>query len=370
MKIYLVGGAVRDMLMGKEPSDRDWVVVGSTPQEMLDLGYEQVDAAFPVFLHPQTGEEYALARTEKKTGPGYHGFETYVDQTVSLVDDLARRDFTMNAIAYDPDAETFIDPFGGIDDIRKCTLRHVGPTFAEDPLRVVRMARFLARFTSFQVADETFTLAKMMVCDGQLNELAWERFGAEVVKVLDTCSPDGCFTFFDVLDKLKVHHHVAFFDKMALKMGHLMEAARVASKVKREIVGSMRPVVVAGLVFTDPARAMHIGGSLAADLVKAVQHLDTGQAGPEHLYDLLQLAGAWRNSPTWSLLVTAVQVGQALGRPFPYFWTQLVQAEATTTTYGSIGASLAAKGLKGAQIGAAIKDARMFALRQMDLSDS
>ncbi len=156
MKIYLVGGAVRDALLGLPVKDKDWVVVGATPQEMLDAGYQQVGRDFPVFLHPQTHEEYALARTERKSGSGYTGFTCYAAPDVTLEADLQRRDLTINALARDDDGQ-IIDPYHGRRDLEARLLRHVSPAFGEDPLRVLRVARFAARYAhlSFRIADET-----------------------------------------------------------------------------------------------------------------------------------------------------------------------------------------------------------------------
>ncbi|MGA8278029.1 MAG: multifunctional CCA tRNA nucleotidyl transferase/2'3'-cyclic phosphodiesterase/2'nucleotidase/phosphatase, partial [Rhodanobacteraceae bacterium] len=156
MRIYLVGGAVRDRLLGRSVSDTDYVVVGATPEEMARLGYRPIGKDFPVFLHPDTHEEYALARMERKSGRGYHGFVFQVDQSVTLEQDLARRDLTINAMAEDADGR-LIDPFGGARDLENRVLRHVAPAFAEDPVRVLRVARFAARYAplGFRVADET-----------------------------------------------------------------------------------------------------------------------------------------------------------------------------------------------------------------------
>lgn len=163
MKIYLVGGAVRDQLLNLPVKDRDWVVVGATPETLLQQGYQQVGKDFPVFLHPDTHEEYALARTERKSGSGYTGFTCYAAPDVTLEDDLQRRDLTINAIAYSAKGE-YIDPYHGIDDIHAKLLRHVSDAFSEDPLRVLRVARFAARFAplGFTIAPETMSLMKEM----------------------------------------------------------------------------------------------------------------------------------------------------------------------------------------------------------------
>jgi tRNA nucleotidyltransferase (CCA-adding enzyme) len=189
MKIYLVGGAVRDGLMGMAGSDRDWVVVGATPQEMLALGYQPVGRDFPVFLHPQTREEYALARTERKSGPGYKGFVVHAAPEVTLEQDLARRDLTINAMAQDENGE-LIDPFGGAQDLKSGILRHVTDAFREDPVRILRLARFAARFSSFSVAPETLAMARDMAKSGEIDALVPERVWQEVSRGLMSTRPD------------------------------------------------------------------------------------------------------------------------------------------------------------------------------------
>ena len=193
MHTYLVGGAVRDELLGLAPGDRDWVVVGATPQAMLDAGFKAVGRDFPVFLHPRSGEEYALARTERKSGRGHRGFVVDADPSVTLEQDLQRRDFTINAIAQADDG-TLVDPLGGISDIKARVLRHAGPAFVEDPLRVLRAARFMARFASlgFSVAPETQALMREMVRAGELAELVPERLWQELSRAL-TCATPSAF---------------------------------------------------------------------------------------------------------------------------------------------------------------------------------
>ncbi len=190
MQTYLVGGAVRDKLLGRSAGDRDYVVVGALPEDLLARGYRPVGKDFPVFLHPETGEEYALARTERKSGRGYHGFVFQADASVTLEQDLARRDLTINAIAEDAHG-VLTDPFGGVRDIAARVLRHVSPAFAEDPVRVLRMARFSARFAplGFTVAPETMTLMQQMVRDGEVDHLVPERVWAETRKALGEAQP-------------------------------------------------------------------------------------------------------------------------------------------------------------------------------------
>ncbi|HEX6707508.1 MAG TPA: multifunctional CCA addition/repair protein [Albitalea sp.] len=192
MKSYIVGGAVRDALLGAPVNDHDWVVVGATPQEMIDAGYKPVGADFPVFLHPQTREEYALARTERKTAPGYHGFTFHADPSVTLEQDLARRDLTINAMAQEADG-TLVDPFGGRDDLRRKILRHVSPAFAEDPVRILRLARFAARFGDFTVAPETQALMRAMVEAGEVDALVPERVWQELSRGLMEAHPARMF---------------------------------------------------------------------------------------------------------------------------------------------------------------------------------
>jgi len=187
MKIYLVGGAVRDKLLGLPVKDRDYVVVGATPAEMLAQGYKLVGNDFPVFLHPQTKCEYALARTERKSGHGYKGFEVYAAPDVTLEQDLQRRDITINAMAEGEQGE-LIDPFGGAQDARARVLRHVSPAFAEDPLRVLRVARFAARF-DFSVAPETLELMRALVGAGEMEHLVAERVWSELSRALGELHP-------------------------------------------------------------------------------------------------------------------------------------------------------------------------------------
>ncbi|MFN9211205.1 MAG: multifunctional CCA addition/repair protein, partial [Betaproteobacteria bacterium] len=192
MKIYRVGGCVRDALLGRAVVDRAWVVVGATPQQMVAAGYKPVGRDFPVFLHPVKREEYALARTERKTAPGYHGFAFHAAPDVTLEDDLARRDLTINAIAQADDG-SLIDPHGGAADLRAKVLRHVGPAFAEDPVRILRLARFAARFADFRVADETLALMRGMVAAGEVDALVPERVWQELARGLMEDRPSRMF---------------------------------------------------------------------------------------------------------------------------------------------------------------------------------
>ncbi len=197
MKTYLVGGAVRDALLNlpgtERGHDQDWVVVGATPEALLSQGYQAVGHDFPVFLHPDTKEEYALARTERKSGVGYHGFDTRFSPDVTLEQDLLRRDLTINAIAKDPANDELIDPYGGQRDLQARVLRHVSPAFVEDPLRVLRVARFAARFAhlGFTVADETLQLMQQISASGELQSLTPERVWRETQLAMSSAAPQA-----------------------------------------------------------------------------------------------------------------------------------------------------------------------------------
>lgn len=203
MQFYLVGGAVRDKLLGLPVTERDWVVVGATPKIMLSNGFKQVGKDFPVFLHPVSGEEYALARTEKKQGHGYSGF-VFCANDITLEEDLQRRDLTINAIA--DDHGTLIDPYGGQQDLKCKILRHVSSSFIEDPLRVLRLARFAAKFAplGFTIATETKQLLQQMVANGELSYLTKERVWQELAKSLDTHNPEVFFTTLNTVGGLEV----------------------------------------------------------------------------------------------------------------------------------------------------------------------
>lgn len=192
MKTYLVGGAVRDKLLRRKIKERDWVVVGATLQEMLARGFKQVGRDFPVFLHPKTHEEYALARTERKTGKGYTQFQCYFDPSVTLEEDLKRRDLTINAIAQTVNGK-LIDPYGGIKDLKQKILRHVSAAFAEDPVRILRVARFAARFGDFKIHPQTNALMRHMLHQGEVDALVPERVWQELERALKEPHPERFF---------------------------------------------------------------------------------------------------------------------------------------------------------------------------------
>jgi tRNA nucleotidyltransferase (CCA-adding enzyme) len=238
MKIYLVGGAVRDKILGIPVKDRDYLVVGSTPEEMVKLGYKPIGKDFPVFLHPKTKEEYALARTERKVGKGYHGFKFYTSPNVTLQEDLRRRDITINAIAEDEEGNIY-DPFNGKDDIKNKIIRHVSDAFIEDPLRVLRVARFTALDERFKVQIETLVLMKNMVSSGELKTLSVERVVLEISKGLEGKNPDimlhylcECGALNEVFPGLNTDPDLSRdFIKLGLAMKEAPQSLGVESKI-------------------------------------------------------------------------------------------------------------------------------------------
>ncbi len=214
METYLVGGAVRDKLMGIPVTERDWVVVGATPQEMLARGFQPVGKDFPVFLHPQTHEEYALARTERKVGRGYKGFTFYSAPDVSLIADLKRRDLTINAIAQSETGE-LIDPYNGQIDIQNRVLRHVSEAFQEDPVRILRVARFAAKFPDFTIYPSTYQLMQIMVKNGEVNALVSERVWQEFRRALETNMPQRFFLVLHEAHALPILFPEIRFSEMA-----------------------------------------------------------------------------------------------------------------------------------------------------------
>lgn len=226
MKTYLVGGAVRDQLLGLPIKERDWVVVGSMPEQMIALGYKPVGKDFPVFLHPETKEEYALARIERKTAPGYAGFSFNTAPTVTLEEDLLRRDLTINAMAQSEECE-LIDPYGGQHDLQNKILRHVSGAFSEDPVRILRIGRFAARFPEFRVAPETNTLMQTMVSSGEVDALVAERVWRECAKALSEKNPER---FIQVLDACIAFEKL--FPAPLKSVDRLIRAATLSNKIE------------------------------------------------------------------------------------------------------------------------------------------
>jgi len=402
MQTYLVGGAVRDMLLGLPVTDRDWVVVGATPRTLLDAGFVPVGRDFPVFLHPQTKEEYALARTERKTAPGYHGFSFHAAPDVTLEQDLSRRDLTINAMARDVEGRV-IDPFGGQRDLAARRLRHVSPAFAEDPVRILRLARLAARFADFAVADETLALARQMVLDGDVDTLVPERVWQELARGLMEPLPSrmfevlrGCGALARLLPEVDrlwgvpqpaVHHP-------EIDTGvHLMMVLDVSARLQAGL--AVRFACLGhdlGKGNTQPAdlprhlgheqRSVGLVRQLSARLrvptecrelaeVVAREHGNvhrSGEFAAAPLVRLLERCDAFRKPARFDEILLACEC-DARGRlglsdaPYPAR-TRLRAAQAAALAVNSheVAAAAAARGLAGPAIGAAVHEARIGAV--------
>ena len=415
MKAYLVGGAVRDRLLGRpvdadHPRDRDWVVVGSTPEAMVEAGYTPVGRDFPVFLHPVTQEEHALARTERKSGRGYQGFVVHAAPDVTLEQDLARRDLTINAIAEDPTTGALTDPFGGQQDLQARLLRHVGPAFVEDPVRLLRLARFAARFADFSVAPETQALLQQMVADGEVDALVPERVWQELSRGLMEARLDrmfevlrGCGALARLLPEVDrlwgvpqpAEHHPEIDTGVHLMMV-LLQAARLQAPLAvryaclchdlgkgatppedwpRHIAHEARSVALARQV-GERWRVPTDCRELAE--VTAREHGNihrSGTLGPAALVRLFNRCDAWRRPARFADLLLACEC-DARGRlgledqPYPQrprLLAALALAQAVDTT--TVAAGAAARGLRGPAIGQAIGGARAQALASRDAPD-
>jgi tRNA nucleotidyltransferase (CCA-adding enzyme) len=412
MPVFVVGGAVRDALLGLPVNDRDWVVVGSTPKAMAAQGFLPVGKDFPVFLHPQTREEYALARTERKTARGYKGFAVHADPSVTLEEDLARRDLTVNAmalpeaLAHQPQsiwAGQIVDPYGGQSDLHNKVLRHVTEAFTEDPVRILRLARFAARFADFSVADETMALMRQMVEDGEADHLVPERVWQELAKGLMSEKPSRMFevlrecgalkVLLPELDRLwDVPQRAEYHPEVDTGV-HMMLVMDMAARLNTPL-----PVRVACLMHdlgkgTTPADVLprHIGhegrsvkllqkvcerlrvpteGKELAEVV-AREHGNihrSAELGPEALMRLLERCDAIRQAERFSLVLQACEC-DARGRlgfeeaAYPQAERLLkAQQAALSVETAPIAQAAAAQGLKGPQIGLQIAQARIAAI--------
>ncbi|MGZ5095299.1 MAG: multifunctional CCA tRNA nucleotidyl transferase/2'3'-cyclic phosphodiesterase/2'nucleotidase/phosphatase [Burkholderiales bacterium] len=315
MKIYAVGGAVRDELLGLPVKDRDYVVVGATPDEMLELGYRPVGKDFPVFLHPETNEEYALARTERKSGRGYHGFQFDAAPDVTLEQDLARRDLTINAMARDEEGR-LIDPFNGANDLTQGVLRHVSPAFAEDPVRILRVARFASRF-GFDIARETADLMREMVTSGEADFLVAERVWQEFARGLMEERPSRLFQVLQesgALQRIAPEIAAIFQDTDAAQnvMDALDDAAGAGEPLEGRfavLARSMDPYAVEAMAnrlkFPGAVRDL---GVLAARHANSIVDADT--LTPEAILELLNATDAWRRPERFSELLRAALAGE------------------------------------------------------------
>ncbi|MCC7097125.1 MAG: multifunctional CCA addition/repair protein [Thermomonas sp.] len=402
-RIYLVGGAVRDALLGQPPGDRDFVVVGATAEQMLGAGYTQVGRDFPVFLHPQTGEEYALARTERKSGRGYTGFAVHADPSVTLEEDLRRRDFTINAIAQADDG-SLVDPFGGAEDIRNRVLRHVSEAFVEDPLRVLRAARFMARFAplGLTMAPETLALMRTIADSGELATLAPERVWQELAKALRSAAPSAFLrtlrdahalpavlpevdALYGVPQRADYHPeidtgtHVEMVCDMAARLApgdeligygalchDLGKALTPAAELPRHVMHEQRGVAVANAM-SERLKAPSEHRELAA--LCSREHLlvhRIAELKPATIHDLIARCDGFRKPVRIDQLATVCEA-DARGRqghrdtPFPQA-TMLRHLFAAAQSVR--GDAITASGLKGPDFGAALRKARIAAIAQ------
>ncbi len=308
MKAYIVGGAIRDALLGLPVSDRDWVVVGATPEDMLAAGFRPVGKDFPVFLHPQTREEYALARTERKTAPGYRGFVVHAEPSVTLEDDLQRRDLTINAIAQD-EAGEYIDPWGGRRDLADRQFRHVSPAFAEDPVRILRVARFAARFTDFTTAPETLALMRSMVEAGEVDHLVPERVWQEISRGLMAAQPSRmlallaeCGALARLMPELDASNAEA--------RGKLVDAAaNTAAPPCVRYALMVVPLAPAATASLSARLKVPIDcKDLATMLAREAPRLGSMSLNAASLFGLFERNDAWRRPARFADLLTALQI--------------------------------------------------------------
>ena len=383
MKTYLVGGAVRDALLGLPVSDRDWVVVGATPQQMTDQGFLAVGRDFPVFLHPHSHDEYALARTERKTSPGYRGFVVHSEPGVTLEQDLARRDLTINSIALDGlpkaasseggaksnriaiDPARLIDPFGGQRDLAHKLLRHTTEAFREDPVRILRVARFAARFPDFSIAPETQKLMLDMVISGEADHLVAERVWAEISKGLMTDKPSRMF---DVLRDCGALARLFPQIEWTMSVAAILDASARVNATLPVRFASLKPFrqdpsalsapmpcqSLASLAWREMA-AVQLAGNLGADeLVSLLERCDAIRK-PERFVDLLQVCQCEAQAepgkqstvyPPSTRLRAVLQAAQSVSTP-------------------AIAAAASAMGLAGPAVGAMIRAARVAAVASL-----
>src|SRR5688572_19348196 len=364
MKIYSVGGAVRDELLGLPVQDHDYVVVGATPEDLLKQGYKPVGRDFPVFLHPQTHEEYALARTERKTARGYHGFEFHAAPDVTLEQDLARRDLTINAIARDADGR-LIDPHRGAEDLKSGMLRHVSPAFAEDPVRILRVARFAARF-GFGVAPATLALMREMARNGEADALVPERVWQELARGLMEQKPSRLFAVLRecrALERVLPELDALWDDADAARaaMDALDDAARSGATLPARyatLARWLQPLAVESLALRlklpSDCRDLALLASRHANTV-----LDATELEAEALLDLFDMVDAWRRPERFAELMAASFAGE------PGTEEARTRLERALKAAAGIDAGAIAKAAKGTtEIRGGINAARIEAIRK------
>lgn len=418
MKIYLVGGAIRDELLGLPVKEKDWVVVGANPQDLLDLGYQQVGNSFPVFLHPETGEEYALARTERKTGAGYGGFSVDFNADITLEEDLQRRDLTINAIAKS-DSGQLIDHYGGLNDLKNRTLRHISDAFVEDPLRVLRVARFRAKLDhlGFTIHPKTLALMKTLSEGDELLALSTERIWVELMKGLDTPSPDkfidtlyqcGALTkIMPEVDRLFLHRDnlrdtaEKIGQRILLALQYLarLQPERFASTntsltkpyekklqaawiicchaledktspknlvpksvVKAELDNSNAKKLCDALITPNEYKRLAILGSYYLHIIIQAKHCN-----PQTIVDLLGACDAWRKPEEFSVLLLAAECLTSTKPDSPQHNLDSIALlrQAHKNCMGVNAQSFVDAGLSGEAIGEAIRAARKVAVAEL-----
>ena len=363
MQTYKVGGAVRDRLLGRPVSDIDWVVVGASVEQMHEAGYRPVGADFPVFLHPKTGEEYALARTERKSGRGYGGFVFHATPDVTLEEDLARRDLTINAMAED-DHGTLYDPYDGQADLHNRVLRHVSPAFAEDPLRVLRVARFAARYAplGFEIAEETLTLMRQIAASGELQALTAERSWKEIERALMEPAPQVFVQVLQAVDALD--ELLPGVDCTAELCAALQSAAADERTLPVRwacLTRACSPSAIKAL--NTRLKAPRECQELAALTGTYAQDADNApELTPERLLDLLQKFDVYRRPQRFDDFLAVCQCWAAAQGAQTY--PQATQLREAAETVRRVDAQpLIARGLTGRELGDALKAARLVALR-------
>lgn len=356
MQIYLVGGAVRDGLLGLPVKERDWVVVGASPQKMLELGYRPVGKDFPVFLHPQTHEEYALARTERKTGPGYTGFSFYAAPDVTLEQDLKRRDLTINAMAQN-EAGDIIDPFGGQLDLKNKILRHVSDAFVEDPVRILRVARFAARLGDFHLHPDTLAFMRRMVAEGEVNALVAERVWQELERVLSELYPQR---FFEILQQ---SHALEILFPELLNSPHLLLLQTAATL---ELSATVRLAVLLHALELTKIKALCERYRVPRDycdlaLIVAQHHTSFQQVftlNAEQILTLLEALDVFRRPERLTLFISACQlIHSEQPEEKAHYLQQAYQVARSVDPKQFV-----AQGLQGNAIGEALRAKRIQAL--------
>ena len=366
MKKYQVGGCVRDRLLGKPINDIDYVVVGSTAEEMLSLGFKLVGESFPVFLHPETCDEYALARTEIKTGKGYNGFDVIATPDITLETDCGRRDLTINSIAYDEETDTYIDPFGGLEDIKNKVLRHTSDAFSEDPLRVIRLARFFARYPHFSIAPETHILAKQIVHSGALNEINDERFMLELKKAFE--QSDEIIDFFSVLQSFGVFEHVDFFINMFghMQVSYNSEEVYFNSFAPSHLNTEEKLLAFICLVGDNPKLSAQVIPKHFKVMYDIIQNQRTADCNTNEMYKLLQITrGFDLQNNTIEHVKSIIKIGLHLNQKFTFHPTLIgICRDASVVDAETINSKLEVP-LEGKALGDAIKDLRMQRMLKM-----